>query len=259
MSKIARYSVSSLLAAALGVVIAVILQRTREEHSALSCERLEVNFTDSLHFVTESDVRGYLDEDFGIIVGERLDSLRLARIEEVLESKSAVSTAEAWTGADGVLHLDITQRAPVLRFQEGERGFYIDAQANVFPLHKYYVAPVPLVRGKIPLALTGSFKGEAPPEYRELLDGMLAIDSFIRKSRRWRGRITGIEIAPDGDIVFRTSLGDEAIVFGDTHSVKEKFSRMEKYFNLIRPSVEDGRYNKVTVKYKSQVICKKDI
>ena len=36
---------------------------------------------------------------------------------------------EAWTDGKGVLHVEISQRMPVLRFSYGEgQGYYIDAE-----------------------------------------------------------------------------------------------------------------------------------
>ena len=64
-----------------------------------------MHFADSLRFVSEQDIRDYLDKRYGPYIGERMDSVQLARIEDMLESRSAVMRAEAWTTDDGVLHV----------------------------------------------------------------------------------------------------------------------------------------------------------
>ena len=115
-----RYSLSAVLAVGLVVGMVFIYRLVRQETTRIVCGRLDVNFADSLRFVSEQDIRDYLDSRYGAYIGERMDSVQLARIEDIIESRSAVSRCEAWTTDDGVLHLDITQRAPVLRFMRSE-------------------------------------------------------------------------------------------------------------------------------------------
>ena len=164
MKAVVKYTLAGILTAALCVGMGFLYRNVRQEASRIVCGRLEVNFTDSLQFVSEQDVRAYLDNNYGAYIGERLDSVQLARIEDMLESRSAVMRAEAWTTDDGVLHVDITQRAPVLRFQNGDRGFYVDDRGYIFPLHPSYTAPVPVVEGAIPVDVPAGYKGEAREE-----------------------------------------------------------------------------------------------
>ena len=134
MKAFVKYSLAGVLLAGLCTGIVVLYRNVRQENARIVCGRLDVNFADSLRFVTEQDIREYLDKRYGAYIGERLDSVQLARIEDMIESRSAVRRCEAWTTDDGVLHLEITQRAPVLRFQNGEQGFYVDERGYIFPL-----------------------------------------------------------------------------------------------------------------------------
>lgn len=112
MKAVIRYFSAAVLAAALCVGMGFLYHHVRQVASGSVCSRLEISFADSLRFVREQDIREYLDSRYGPCIGERLDSIRLASIEDMLESRSAVMRAEAWTTRDGTLHIDITQRAP---------------------------------------------------------------------------------------------------------------------------------------------------
>lgn len=260
MSGIVKYVIAASVATVFTVGMCILLHGSREQRSLIDCGKLSVNFLDSLKFVSEQDIRDYIAESYGDFNGQRLDSVGLARIEDILESKSAVKSTEAWVTDDGVLHIDITQRTPVLRFQNGEKGFYVDDRGFIMPLHHSYTAPVPVVSGNIPINIENGYKGEAASqEERIWIDGMLRFNSFISDSKKWKGKVFGIKIVDDGDIVLTIDGRGESFIFGDSGNLDIKFSKIEKYFDYILPAKGDGYYKTVNVKYNKQIVCRKDM
>ena len=259
MNRTVRIIVTSVLVAAFCAGMGVLVHLTREDRSRLSCNCLDVQFRDSLKFVSEDDIRGFLDSRYGRYIGQRLDSVRLGEIEKLIESRSAVLRSEAWTTSDGTLHISITQRAPVMRFQDGERGFYIDNEGYIFPLHRSYTAPVRVIHGSIPVSVPEGYKGFAStPEERSWLGSMLEMNSLIENSRQWKSCTDSIAVRPDGDIVLKMSRGEELFILGEPHSLREKFAGIEKYYDYIVPSKETGYYKTVNLKYKKQIICRQN-
>ena len=257
MNKAVKYSLVGVLAAAFCTGMGFLYRNVRQEESRLICGRLEVSFSDSLRFVSEQDIRDYLDSRYGSFIGQRLDSVGLARIEEILESRSAVMDCEAWTTGDGVLHVDITQRAPVLRFQDGERGFYVDAEGYIFPLHPTYTAPVPVVEGAVPVDVPAGYKGEAPGEReRQWIAGVLDLNRYISASRNWKGRVSACQVRRDGEIVLKLEDRQEQFLFGQPEDIPAKFGRIERYLGVIAPNFGEGHYRTVNVKYNQQIICR---
>ena len=221
------------------------------EDSRKLCDRLDVQFKDKLEFVTEEDVRGFLDRKYGVYIGVRLDSLDLDRMERMLEEKSVVLNSEAWTTRDGVLHVSIEQRAPVLRFQRGDKGFYVDKTGYVFPLHKSFTADVPVIEGAIPPIEDGS-----RPEWTA---GMLQLMEYARTSRVWKDRIEKISVNGAGEVEIKMSGSPERFILGFPDELDGKFGRIAKYYSHILPSVSEGYYKSVNLKYNKQIICRKDI
>ena len=257
MKAAVKYSVAGALAVLFCTGMFFLYRNVRQEQAQLVCGRLDVSFVDSLRFVSEQDVREYLDAHYGSCVGQRLDSLQLARIEEMLESRSSVTRCEAWTSDDGVLHIEIAQRAPVLRFQDGNRGFYVDAEGYIFPLHPTYTAPVPVVDGAIPVQLPADYKGQADDPYaRNWIDGVLTMHRFISTSRNWQRGITHIKVRPGGDLVLSLQGRDELFVVGQPENIPDKLGRIDRYIGLIAPSKPEGYYKTVNVKYNQQIICR---
>ena len=87
MKRRTRYAIAAMLALLLCSGLALLLRATRAERAMLACEHVEVEFRDSLKFVNSAEVRNWLDRDYGICTGRRLDSLDLGRIEQLLLSR----------------------------------------------------------------------------------------------------------------------------------------------------------------------------
>ena len=258
MKAAVRYSLAAVLAVALCVGVAFLYRTVRQESALVVCGRLDVHFADSLHFVSEQDIRDYLDKRYGPYIGERMDSVQLARIEDMLESRSAVSRCEAWTTDDGVLHLDITQRAPVLRFMRAEDdGFYVDDGGYIFPLHPTFTAPVPVVEGAIPVDIPAGYKGEAQDERaRAWIAGVLAMNRHIAANRSWQRRIEHIRVRPGGELLLSLTGRSEEFFVGQPQDIPDKLQRIDRYLGTIAPSKPEGYYHTVNVKYKQQIICR---
>ena len=73
------FSALALISAGFGMLIGCV----RSGDSAKLCEGLDVQFKDPYEFVSEEDIRGFLDRKYGAYVGVRLDSLDLGRIENI--------------------------------------------------------------------------------------------------------------------------------------------------------------------------------
>jgi len=248
----------SALLALLVVGIALVLKAGSHYRDLHSCEKMEVHFRDSLKFVTAEDVQKRVSVIYGSYVGRKLDSLDLYRIEEVVDAQSAVLRSEAYTTPDGKLHVDVWQREPVIRFQNGDDGFYADSRGSVFPLQDHYSCDVPIVDGRIPVGYRKGYKGEVKNEGEaQWIRQVTAMMDTISKSRTWKDFIVQVTVDSDGELVLIPREGNERFVFGTPDDVQDKLSRMEKYYQYIRPAVEEGHYRTVNVKYKGQIICRK--
>lgn len=258
MSRKLRIAIGALVTTVLLCAAALLFLSSNHRNSQMCCEKLEVEFRDSLKFLTAENIKAFVDKDYGIYIGQRLDSIDLAKIEESLAARSAISESEAWTTPDGVLHVSIRQRAPQLRFLSGEdTGFYCDAEGYIFPLHSRYTAPVRVIEGVFPIKETSGFQGFArTEEQQEWIAQMIALDQAIKGSRSFCEMISEIKVSTAGDVLLRVKGHEEIFNIGRAENFEEKFSKMEKYFTHILPATEEVKYRTVNVKYKNQIICK---
>ena len=258
MKPLVRKAILLAVCAILVAGLCVLLSVSRAQRSLVTCEGLKVEFADTHRFITEDDIKGWLEQHYGSYVGQRIDSVGLDRIEGILDEQSAILKSEAWTTGDGCLHVRISQRVPVLRLQKGDAGCYVDERGFLFPLQKNYTAPVPMIQGAVPVRITEGYKGrpQTEPEQRWVGDALAMMD-WIRRSKVWKEAFVTINVSPAGDLVLTPREGRERFIFGQPDQVAEKFDRIGKYYEYIRPAREESPYKTVNVKFDRQIICRK--
>lgn len=248
-----------LAAAAVWIVSSSLSVRLRRTHTCTGKETLDVRVLDSLErrFVNKADVESWLDNEYRAYAGMRLDSVDLKKIEQIVSSHSAVRQAEAWLTDDGSLHVALTQRQPVVRFQNGQNGYYADASGFLFPLQRRASVEVPVVDGALPLKVPKGFKGEPATDaekawLKAILDMITYMDGTV-----WSDNISQITADEGGNLVLIPREGKERFLFGRPERVREKFSLMDAYYESVRPAREADYYRTVDVRYRKQLVCRK--
>ena len=259
MSRTLKYIVQGLCGALLVLCIACSFIAGKQIHRHQKCQRLEVTVKDSLHnsFVTSADVKRFLDREYKGYIGESIDSLDLVKIEKIIDSRSAVLKSQAYVTKDGSLHVDVTQRRPIVRFQKKDGGFYADADGYIFPLQHTYASHVQIIDGNIPIAANSGYKGNiSDPEQKQWFDKMLNLVNYIEDSRIWKGKIVQIHIKENGDIVLVPRKGKERFLFGQPTEIEDKFDKMSRYYKVIIPEKGADAYKRIDLRYKGQIVCR---
>ena len=260
MKAVWRYTLALSIIALAVVLMTIVSGVSREKNRLQTCSGIDVKILDSarLSFITVADVKQCILEGYGVWNGRRLDSIGLRRIETVLKDRSAILTSEAYTTRDGILHVRVTQREPVVRFQGPDGGFYSDENGFLFPLQSGYTSRVPIIDGQMPVRTGDGYKGQArTPQERKWVEGIIGLVRYIDRNRIWSDAIVQITVDSRGDIIMVPRTGKERFVFGPPDDWQDKFARMERYYRVIAPSKEEGLYSTVIVKYPGQIICRK--
>ncbi len=225
----------------------------------LECTGLNVVIADSSanRFVSKEDVRKYLDKEYGSYLGCRLDSLDLARMEDIIDGRSAVRKSQAYTTRDGRLNIVVTQRTPIVRFQKQDGGFYADSDGFLFPLQSSYSSRVQVVDGEIPLKANSGYKGEVTDENeKKWLHELLDVINYMEGSKVWKDKIVQITVGNGGELTLVPRKGQERFLFGQPVNIEEKFRKMEMYYSHILPEKGSGAYTRVNVEFDGQIVCK---
>lgn len=249
-------------ACVLGVIIlclAVSMGVSGAVRDRTTCTGTEITVLDSAEcgFVSEQDVLEYLSEGYGQTAGVPVGNLDLKKMETMLYSRSAILKSEAYCTRDGILHIDITQRKPFMRFQKDGAGFYADEEGYIFPVRPGRSGYVVVIDGHIPLRLDSSRQGKPVSEKeRAWLGQMTELVGYMSEHKGWDRNIVQINVRENGDLILIPREGREKFIFGKPERTEEKFGMMECYYGTILPVAGKDRYSSVDVRYEGQIICK---
>ena len=247
------------VAAVILVCLCVSAGISSANRSATLCSGMEIGIRDSTEnrFVTAEDVAGYVTKEYGKTVGIPIGEIDLKKLESILDSQSAVLKSEAYCTKDGVLHIEITQRKPIMRFQKNGQSFYADANGYVFPIKDGKAGYVIVIDGNIPLKTDAAGKGkEVTGREREWLGRVTETVLYMERHKVWDRNIVQIHVSDNGDLVLVPREGKERFIFGKPCNIEEKFALMEKYYTAIVPAKGKDRYRTVDVRYRNQIVCK---
>ena len=256
LNRTVRYIITIVTAVLVFGTAAVAVIAGRNSREPLVCKRLDVVIVDSLEndFVNKADVRKFLDKEYGGYIGTVLDSIDLCRIEKIIDGRSAVMKSQAFVTKDGTLHIKVTQRKPIVRFQRTDGGFYADSEGYVFPLQSSYASYVQIIDGDIPINIKSGHKGEIEnPEEKAWFDRIMKLVNFIENSS-WKDRIVQIHVDNGGGLTLIPREGNERFIIGQPMNIEDKFARIEKYYTAIAPL--DRKYKTVNLVYDRQIVCR---
>ena len=259
MSKTVRHIINGVSGALLAACLVVAYMSGVSCRAPLKCTGLNVVIADSSmnRFVSKADVKKFLDKEYGEYVGMLLDSIDLAKVEKIIDGRSAVNKSEAYTTRDGMLNVKVTQRTPVVRFQKSDGGFYADAEGFLFPLQSSYASRVQVIDGDIPLKANSGYKGEITDEKeRAWLGKVIDLVNYMENSRTWKDKIVQITVCDGGELIMVPREGTERFHFGQPDEIQEKFRKMEKYYTAVVPAKGEKEYSVVNLEYEGQIVCR---
>ena len=218
------------------------------------CRQVRVLLLDSLesHIVDRGEMQRLLARQS---IGKPIDSIDLHALESQVRGMGEVVTAQVYTADDRTLAVKITQRKPVIRFENGQARWYADPEGYLFPVRN--AADVPIVTGRLPLQLESAYKGFAPAAGRDWTLGMVELARYIDSKPVLKREITQLDIQGNGDIVLYTRTPGPSIIFGDAADYVAKFQKLEAWWRNIEPQLDEKtHYRTINLKYNQQIICR---
>lgn len=244
-------------------VVAVHYCSGRERE--LKCKGVEIVIRDSaqLKFVTPDIVQGWLRDSGVRLNGVPLREVDVYAVERLAEEQDYVSRADAYTAIDGLLHIVLSQRRPVLRVvSETGHNFYLDSTLVLLPPQPDCIADVPAVSGKLPLGFPADYFGRLDekkfPRERELLHNLL---NFVHQvdTDRFLAALTA-QVYYDGkEVRLLPRVGGQTIRFGEITDSAAVAGRLRKLSRFYRKSFGEGWWRSATeidLRFRGQVVCR---
>lgn len=215
--------------------------------------RVEVLDSAQLKVVTPQLVLEWIAESELIPVGAMASEIPIGAIVALLESRPFVAHAEGYVDLQGVTHLKLSQRRPLLRLRTAGRDCYMDAQGHLLPLQSHIAMRLPVVTGA----------GAALENNLIFLRKLINFVEFIRADDFWAAQVEQIHIRPAAasglygpDILLTIRAGDHRVVLGQLEEVEAKMAKLEAFYRDALEYEGWGRYREVDLSYGNQIVCR---
>jgi cell division protein FtsQ len=241
MKKILKIGGLVLLLAYFPVILAFV---SFDKHKTL-CRDIASEINDSVanRFITSQEVRDIVLEKYPDIMGTMLDDINTDEMEHFFEKYSAIENCEVYYSVSGVLHVDITQKKPLLRVFDNKGSYYLDKKGNKMPLSTNYTAHVLVANGHI--------------DRLKNTKSLFELAVFINNDPFWRSQIEQIYVDRKGEFNLIPRVGDHIVEFGGLDRMETKFRNLKALYVNGWKAREWNLYKKVSLKYNGQVVCSK--
>lgn len=251
---------------AAGLIGSLAFVSKSEKNIVASDLNIVLHNVDENQFLSEAEIKKYLNDRNDNILSERYRNLRTADLEKALNAHSAVENAEVSEDLNGEIKLEITQRTPILRvINKSGESYYIDSQNKLMPLNENYTARVLVASGELyePYDRRYEFTVAQIANNKlfsevSLLDDIVLVAKKINNDSLLSAMIQQIYVNKERDIELYPLVGNHRIVLGDAKDAAEKLNKL-KLFYKEGLNKSDGwtKYSTINLKYKNLVVCTK--
>ena len=145
-----KYPLLTLLWAAVAAYVVWATGATQANRTVRKVDELRIDIVDSTsqgHLVTSAEIRKWLAAERIELLGQTADSVDLTAVEQLIARNGFVEKVAAYVTRNGVLHIDIRQRKPLLRLLTDGENAYVTPTGFIFAAPRASSLYVPVVTG----------------------------------------------------------------------------------------------------------------
>jgi len=204
---------------------------------------VEIKDLDVVDFVGEDEVIQTLKDYRVRISNEPIDSINKAYVKERVIDIPQVRNAEVFFTPDGLFHIKIWQRIPVMRVVKSNMSYYVDEEGGILPISARYSARVPVFTGNIEMGM--------------IQEGLFELASFLNADPFWNAQIDQIQVWSSRNIELVPRIGEHRIFLGQLEDLEWKFRKLKALYEKAMPVVGWNCYESIDLRFGDQVVCKR--
>lgn len=228
----------------------------REPVNAL---HVEVDTEEGVHFINADNVRRQVLEQHGGVIGTAVSEVDVAGIETDLRDVPCVAAADAYLTLDGVLHVRVEQRRPLVRVINGNgRSFYIDEKGWTMPVSEAFTARVLVAVGDLDEPHTeGVHQVETPDSLAAVTrsDEIYRLARFIDADPLWSALIDQVVVNHSGGFELIPRVGMHRIILGEGGDIERQFEKLRVFYAKGIPQSGWRRIARIDLRFTDQVVC----
>lgn len=238
----------------IGIILLIIVANIAMKNLSISKVEVEMIYKGSDKLIVKEQVYSLLNKKYGAFTNYKIKEIDTKEIEEFLESKNFIYSADVYLNLLGGLEITITQNNPILRVinNKGEQR-YIDEQGNICNMLKNKTANVPIANGEIKETFKGLQKIDSlqtPISYN-----LYTLVTKLREDALLYNQIDQIYYNKNTTYDLIPKIGDYVIRFGKYENVDDKLLKLNNLYKEGFLEFGWDNYSEVKLEFEGQVVC----
>jgi cell division protein FtsQ len=221
---------------------------------------IEISDSSDYHFVTKKQILNLAYGNSSRIAGKPVKEVSLSAIENRINLLHELKKAEVYISIDGIVHVYLEQRNPVMRVMPGDGGdFFVDEDGVVIRSRNLYNPRLHIVEGNVNISsamLNGVSVLDTSIKHSVLRD-IYPLVNYINDDNFWSAQIDQIYVDGNDEIDLIPRTGSQVIHLGSTENYEGKLRNLEAFYDKVLPVVGWDKYSVINLEFKDQIVCKR--
>ncbi|MCQ2342373.1 MAG: hypothetical protein MJZ75_02610 [Paludibacteraceae bacterium] len=207
------------------------------------CQDMSIRLLDAnqRQFMATTEIIQLLNEHHINPIGKTMDTVPTQQIEQLVATHPVVRTVECYKSAAGKVHIELTQRMPLLRIVTPAETYFVDTDRKIMPVRPSVQASVICVSGDLN-------KRFATTEIANLVE-------WIMQDAYWVEQVERIEVDKGKQIRLIQKNGAAEIIMGSIAGFEHKLGKLRHWYEAGK-EWNINQYALVDIQYRGQVIGK---
>jgi cell division protein FtsQ len=234
-------------------------------HNAQPVPELRVNIQKGQNvdeLITKREVDSIVHSHFGLLQGTPMSQIDVGAIQVAVNRHPAIQSCNVYMGVDGILNIDIQQRAPMFRVMNSDgSGFYVDTLGQSFNLLDRSVAYVPIVSVE---GVMGAMEFPATRAYYDentlgltYLDELVTFGNHMRNHADLKDWTEHVHLTAMGTLEVIPRIGRHVIDYGSIYNLEMKTKMLFQFYRSQLYITDLEKYSRINLNFENQVICEK--
>jgi len=235
--------------------IVTLMSFVEVKKHTVTCTNIKILIPGADNFIEREEIDAILKQSQGRLIGRSLEGINLHAIEEKIKSNPYIALSKVYADMDGVIHIEISQRQPLLRvINAGGQDYYIDRNGLKMPVSPNFTANVVVANGHI----LEHFSGKVDTLITKMASDLYKTALFLKKDTLWDAQIEQIFVDDKDDIELVPRVGNQRIILGTADSLETKMTNLLAFYKKAMPQVGWDTYKTISVKYSNQIVCERN-
>jgi cell division protein FtsQ len=232
----------------------VLMSFVEGKKQAVNCSNVKILIPGADNFIEREEIDAILRQNQGELIGRKLEDINLDDIEDKIKANPYIAYAKVYADMDGVIHIEISQREPLLRIiNSANQDFYIDRNGLKMPVSANFTADVLVANGNI----MESFSGKLDTLNSKVAADLYKTALYIEADTLWDAQIEQLFVNDKKDIELIPRVGNQRIILGDADSLDVKMDNLMAFYKQAMPKVGWDLYKTINIKYTNQIVCER--